>query len=96
LNGGRSLGHSRDFVRNTAAFPGIRGARAAQPASTEVPSVNPKSLPSVVPPWCAARIAALSLAAVGLSAPAGAQYAQIDPVSNVPGLATITDPMLLN
>jgi uncharacterized protein (TIGR03118 family) len=40
--------------------------------------------------------AALSLCALGLPLPAGAQYAQTNLVSSVPGLATITDPLLVN
>jgi uncharacterized protein (TIGR03118 family) len=43
-----------------------------------------------------AGIAALSLAALGLSSPASAQYAQTNLVSNIPGLAAITDPRLVN
>ena len=43
-----------------------------------------------------AGIAALSLAAVGVPVPASAQYAQTNLVSSVPGLATITDPRLVN
>src|SRR3982751_4370443 len=43
-----------------------------------------------------ARIAALALLTVGWSLPALAQYAQTNLVSNIPGLATITDPMLVN
>jgi len=40
--------------------------------------------------------AALALAALALSSPASAQYAQTNLVSSVPGLATITDPRLVN
>lgn len=40
--------------------------------------------------------AALSLAALGLPLPASAQYVQTNLVSNIPGLATITDPRLVN
>jgi uncharacterized protein (TIGR03118 family) len=43
-----------------------------------------------------AGIAALSLAALGLSSPASAQYAQTNLVSSIPGLAAITDPRLVN
>ena len=43
-----------------------------------------------------AGIAALSLAAVCVPGPASAQYAQTNLVSSVPGLATITDPRLVN
>ena len=41
-------------------------------------------------------IAALSLATIGLPLTADAQYAQTNLVSNLPGLATITDPLLVN
>src|SRR3954454_11609079 len=41
-------------------------------------------------------LAALSIAALGLPVPATAQYAQTNLVSNIPGLATITDPRLVN
>jgi uncharacterized protein (TIGR03118 family) len=41
-------------------------------------------------------LAALALASVGLPLPAGAQYAQTNLVSNIPGLASITDPRLVN
>ena len=44
---------------------------------------------------CAA-IAALSAAALALPLSAGAQYAQTNLVSSVPGLAAITDPLLVN
>jgi len=40
--------------------------------------------------------AALSIAALGLPLPASAQYAQTNLVSNIPGLATITEPRLVN
>jgi uncharacterized protein (TIGR03118 family) len=40
--------------------------------------------------------AALSLTSLGVSLPANAQYAQTNLVSNIPGLATITDPRLVN
>jgi uncharacterized protein (TIGR03118 family) len=40
--------------------------------------------------------AALSLAVLGWSPPASAQYAQTNLVSSVPGLAAITDPRLVN
>ncbi len=40
--------------------------------------------------------AALTLAALGAPLPAAAQYAQTNLVSSVPGLATITDPRLIN
>src|SRR6476661_9997218 len=43
-----------------------------------------------------ARVAALALAIAGLSLSANAQYAQTNLVSNIPGLATITDPLLVN
>lgn len=43
-----------------------------------------------------AGVAALSAAAVSLPLPASAQYAQKNLVSSVPGLATITDPRLVN
>src|SRR3954470_18267739 len=43
-----------------------------------------------------ARVAALAVAIAGLSLSANAQYAQTNLVSNIPGLATITDPMLVN
>jgi uncharacterized protein (TIGR03118 family) len=43
-----------------------------------------------------AGVAALALAGVGFSLPASAQYAQTNLVSNIPGLATITDPLLVN
>lgn len=44
--------------------------------------------------WLA--LAALSLATFGATLPAHAQYAQTNLVSNIPGLAAITDPMLAN
>jgi len=44
----------------------------------------------------AGMLAALSIAAVGLPTPASAQYSQTNLVSNIPGLATITDPRLVN
>ena len=40
--------------------------------------------------------AALSSAALGLSLPAQAQYTQTNLVSNIPGLATLTEPRLVN
>src|SRR5947208_16355854 len=43
-----------------------------------------------------ARVAALAVAIAGLSLSANAQYAQTNLVSNIPGLATITDPLLVN
>ena len=43
-----------------------------------------------------AGIAALSLVALGLPVSASAQYAQTNLVSNIAGLATITDPLLVN
>ena len=43
-----------------------------------------------------AGIATLSLAAICVPVPATAQYAQTNLVSNIPGLATITDPRLVN
>src|SRR5436853_3055275 len=43
-----------------------------------------------------AGIAALSLVALGLPVSTSAQYAQTNLVSNIPGLATITDPLLVN
>ncbi len=42
------------------------------------------------------RAAALALMTGGLALPAGAQYNQTNLVSNIPGLATITDPLLVN
>ena len=41
-------------------------------------------------------LAALALATAGLSMPASAQYTQTNLVSNLPGLASITDPRLVN
>jgi len=41
-------------------------------------------------------LAALALATTGLSLPASAQYTQTNLVSNIPGLASITDPRLVN
>lgn len=46
--------------------------------------------------YSAGAAAALSLVAAGFSAPASAQYAQTNLVSSVPGLAVITDPLLVN
>lgn len=43
-----------------------------------------------------AGIAAIALVALSLPVPASAQYAQTNLVSNIPGLATITDPRLVN
>src|SRR5689334_13990099 len=43
-----------------------------------------------------ALLAACSLAVAGLASPAVAQYSQTNLVSSVPGLATITDPLLVN
>src|SRR3954451_19900315 len=43
-----------------------------------------------------AGIAALSLVALGLPVSTSAQYAQTNLVSNIAGLATITDPLLVN
>ena len=43
-----------------------------------------------------ARAAALAVAIAGVSLSANAQYAQTNLVSNIPGLATITDPLLVN
>jgi len=43
-----------------------------------------------------ARTAALTLAAVGLALPAEAAFLQTNLVSSIPGLATITDPLLIN
>ena len=48
-----------------------------------------------LPAHCA-RVAALAVAIAGLSLSANAQYAQTNLVSNIPGLATITDPLLVN
>jgi uncharacterized protein (TIGR03118 family) len=44
----------------------------------------------------AAGLAAFSLAALAVPVPASAQYAQTNLVSNIPGLATVTDPRLVN
>ena len=41
-------------------------------------------------------VAGLSLTSLGISLPASAQYAQTNLVSNIPGLAAITDPHLVN
>ena len=43
-----------------------------------------------------AGVALLTLASLGLHLPSNAQYAQTNLVSNIPGLATITDPLLVN
>src|SRR5438874_2861167 len=48
-----------------------------------------------LPAHCA-RAAALAVAIAGVSLSANAQYAQTNLVSNIPGLATITDPLLVN
>ena len=58
--------------------------------------MHPTSPFPVLSPLRLAGIAALSAAAVGLPAPASAQYSQTNLVSSVPGLATITDPRLVN
>src|SRR3954468_11223948 len=42
------------------------------------------------------RVAALAVALAGLSLSANAQYAQTNLVSNIPGLAAVTDPLLVN
>jgi len=41
-------------------------------------------------------VAGLSVTSLGISLPASAQYAQTNLVSNIPGLAAITDPHLVN
>jgi uncharacterized protein (TIGR03118 family) len=58
--------------------------------------VNPIFLSRFVRRARRAGIAALSLGALGLPLAAGAQYAQTNLVSSVPGLAAITDPLLVN
>ena len=44
----------------------------------------------------AACVVALAVAACGAAVPANAQYAQTNLVSNIPGLAAVTDPLLVN
>ena len=44
----------------------------------------------------AARLAALAAAIIGLALPAEAAFLQTNLVSSIPGLATITDPLLIN
>ena len=46
--------------------------------------------------WFSAGVVALSLTTLALPQPARAQYAQTNLVSNIAGLATITDPLLVN
>jgi uncharacterized protein (TIGR03118 family) len=46
--------------------------------------------------WPVGAPVVLTFAVLALPLPASAQYAQTDLVSSVPGLATITDPMLIN
>ena len=58
--------------------------------------MNPTVLSRLVLRARSAGIAALSWAALGLPLPASAQYAQTNLVSSVPGLAAITDPLLVN
>jgi uncharacterized protein (TIGR03118 family) len=59
-------------------------------------SVNPTSPSTSTLRSRFAGMAALSLAALGLPLPASAQYTQTNLVSNIPGLASITDPRLVN
>ena len=58
--------------------------------------VNPKAPSLIVSYRRLAGVAALSSAAVGLPLPANAQYAQTNLVSNIPGLATLTEARLAN
>ena len=46
--------------------------------------------------WPAGIAVALSLSSLAIALPARAQYAQTNLVSNIPGLAAITDPRLVN
>lgn len=58
--------------------------------------MNPTLRSLVALPARPAALAALAIAATGLPLGAAAQYAQTNLVSSVPGLATITDPRLVN
>jgi len=58
--------------------------------------VNSKAPSLIVSYSRRAGAAALSSAALGLSLPAQAQYTQTNLVSNIPGLATLTEPRLVN
>jgi len=58
--------------------------------------VNSKTPSLIVSCRRLAGLAALSSAALGLSLPASAQYTQVNLVSNIPGLAVLTEPLLVN
>ena len=58
--------------------------------------VNPKAPSLIVSYWHLAGVAALASAATGLPLSANAQYAQTNLVSNIPGLATLTEARLVN
>jgi len=73
----------------------MRLRRVATDSVDSEANVNPTQPSLMVSP---ARLGglALALASSVLSLPASAQYAQTNLVSSVPGLATLTDPLLLN